>query len=131
MAGYIKSSKSNDWKTPKETYKELNDEFKFDFDPCPSPRSDWDGLKINWKERNFVNPPYKYLKDWIKKSFEEYKKGKLIVLLIPSRTDTIAFHKYIYPYAELRFLKGRLKFNDGKVSAPFPSVVVIFKGGLK
>ena len=48
-------------------------------------------------------------------------------MLIPSRTDTKAFHKYILPYAELRFIKGRLKFGNSKENAPFASVVVIFR----
>lgn len=47
-------------------------------------------------------------------------------MLIPARTDTKAFHEYIYGKAEIRFIKGRLYFNDGKGRAPFPSMVVIF-----
>ena len=48
-------------------------------------------------------------------------------MLIPARTDTKWFHKYIYGKAEIRFVKGRLKFGDSNNSAPFPSMVVIFK----
>lgn len=52
-----------------------------------------------------------------------------VVLLIPARTDTVYFHDYIYlqPNVEIRFIRGRLKFGDGKNSAPFPSMVVIFR----
>lgn len=53
--------------------------------------------------------------------------GSLVVMLIPARTDTRWFHDYIYGRAEIRFIKGRLKFNDGKGGAPFPSMVVIFR----
>lgn len=33
----------------------------------------------------------------------------------------------IYGKTEIRFIKGRLKFGAAKNSAPFPSMVVIFK----
>lgn len=49
-------------------------------------------------------------------------------MLIPARTDTKAFHKYIYGKAEIRFIKGRLKFGDSKDNAPFPSMIVVFDG---
>ena len=128
---YINKSKSDDWKTPKEFYDELDKEFNLDFDPCPYPMPNWNGLKIEWGKRNFVNPPYSQLKEWIKKSYEEWKKGKLVVMLIPSRTDTLAWHEYIFPNAEVRFIKGRLKFEyedkGGNIPAPFPSAVIIFK----
>jgi site-specific DNA-methyltransferase (adenine-specific) len=48
-------------------------------------------------------------------------------MLIPARTDTIAFHKYIYGKAEIRFIKGRLKFIGAQDAAPFPSMVVIYR----
>lgn len=48
-------------------------------------------------------------------------------MLIPARTDTRWFHDYIYHKSEIRFIRGRLKFNDGKNPAPFPSMVVIFR----
>lgn len=121
------TSLNQDWKTPKRFYQELNKEFKFDFDPCPS-NTKFNGLEIEWGKRNFVNPPYKYIYIWIKKGFEEFKKGKTVVFLIPSRTDTKWWHEFILPYAkEIRFIKGRLCFNDDGKPAPFPSCVVIFK----
>lgn len=67
--------------------------------------------------------------NWIKKAHDTWREfGNTVVMLIPARTDTKAFHEYIYNKAELRFVKGRLKFNDGKNPAPFPSMVVIFRG---
>lgn len=88
------SSLKQDWQTPKELYAELDKEFGFDFDPCPVNPS-FDGLSIGWGKVNFVNPPYKGIKDWVKKGFEEWQKGKTIVFLIPARTDTQYFHIYI------------------------------------
>lgn len=121
------SSLRLNWKTPKWLYKVLDKEFKFNFDPCP-PCPKFDGLKISWKKRNFVNPPYgRELPKWIKKGYEEYLKGKLVVLLIPSRTDTKYWHSYIMKATEIRFIKGRLKFDEYSNSAPFPSCIVIFK----
>ena len=52
---------------------------------------------------------------------------KWLVMLVPARTDTKRFHKYILPYAEIRFLKGRLTFVGAKDPAPFPNMVVIFR----
>ena len=119
------SSKSDNWTTPKDFYDKLNKEFDFDFDPCPvNPK--FDGLKIEWGERNFVNPPYSQIKLWMEKGREEYRKGKTVVFLVPSRTDTRWWHEYT-PDAEIRFIKGRLKFGDQKNSAPFPSCLIIFR----
>lgn len=76
----------------------------------------------------FCNPPYgRELPKWVKKCYEESLKGSLVVMLIPSRTDTRWFHDYIYGKAEIRFIKGRLKFNDGKRAASFPSMIVIYR----
>ena len=102
----------NDWATPKDFYEKLDKEFNFNFDPCPL-FADFDGLEIEWGERNFINPPYsRKLKDaFVKKAIEEASKGKLCVLLLPVSTSTILFHDYIQPNAdEIRFIKGRIKF---------------------
>lgn len=78
-------------------------------------------------ERVYCNPPYgRELPKWVKKCYEESSHAT-IVMLIPARTDTSYFHDYIYHKAEIRFIRGRLKFNDGKLGAPFPSMVVIFR----
>jgi site-specific DNA-methyltransferase (adenine-specific) len=124
------SSKRQDWRTPKNIYDELNKEFNFDFDPCFVSKDTIHGkdmLGSAWGGKSiYVNPPYKYLGQWIKKCHDEWKKGKTIVMLIPSRTDTKAFHEYIYRKAEIRFIKGRLCFDDSGRPAPFPSMIVIF-----
>ncbi len=86
-----------------------------------------------------MNPPYgRDIKHWIKKAYTESEKGSIVVCLIPARTDTAYWHDYIFGKAEIRFLRGRLKFQnrllpswrpDGShkiTSAPFPSAVVIF-----
>jgi site-specific DNA-methyltransferase (adenine-specific) len=76
----------------------------------------------------FCNPPYgRGIGDGVKKSYEESKQPEtVVVMLIPARTDTKWLHEYIYGKAEIRFIRGRLKFGGCKNAAPFPSMVVIF-----
>ena len=119
------SSKSDIWSTPKELYdKYINDGC---FDPCPIDPQ-WDGLEIEWKEKNFVNPPYSDISSWVDKSIDEViKNNSIVYLLVPSRTDTKWFHKLMNKsdiHIELNFIKGRLKFGTSKNSAPFPSVII-------
>ena len=78
----------------------------------------------------FCNPPYgKEIGKWVKKAYKEsLKPNTLVVMLIPARTDALYFHNYIYHKAEIRFVRGRLHFNESKQGAPFPSMVVIFNG---
>lgn len=133
---------NNNWATPKEFYDKFNNEFNFNFDPCPLNHdlNLWNGLEIDWKERNFINPPYsRELKEkFVIKAIEESKKGKLCVMLLPVSTSTKLFHEYIQPNAkEIRFIKGRIKFlginTFGEYvtdKAPMhDSMIVIFWGG--
>lgn len=78
----------------------------------------------------FCNPPYgRELPKWIEKCYSEsVKYGITVVMLIPSRTDTKAWHNWCMKAKEIRFIKGRLKFGDATNSAPFPSAVVVFDG---
>ena len=94
------------------------------------------GLEQPWYNPTYVNPPYgRKIGDWIKKAYEESVKGNLVVMLIPARTDTKWFHKYIYlrPKVQLSFLKGRLSMWNYDTNqphphkAPFPSMIVIFR----
>ena len=127
-------SKSDKWTTPHKLYDELHKEFNFNFDPCPITWKvgDADGLSIEWGSSTFCNPPYSKVALWIKKAYDESKKGKIIVMLINAITDTKAFHEYIYNKAEIRFIKGRISFIDPnnptkKQPNVKPSMLVIFK----
>ena len=121
------SSANDNWSTPIDVYNKLDEEFHFDFDPCPlNEEPDFDGLQIEWRESNFVNPPYSDIKNWCKKAYEEFQKGRTVVMLIPSRTDTRYWHDYIMKATEIRFIKGRLKFGGSKTNAPFPSAIIVF-----
>lgn len=102
---------SDNWATPKEFYDSLNQEFNFDYDPCPL--NGKGGLDGDWGERNYINPPYsRQLKEaFVKKATEQSSKGKLCVMLLPVSTSTKLFHEHIKPNAkEIRFIKGRIKF---------------------
>lgn len=90
-----------------------------------------DGLAQSWaNETVFMNPPYgRVIGDWIAKAYEESQKGATVVCLIPARTDTRYWHDYVMKAAEIRLVRGRLKFGNGKNSAPFPSAVVVFQEG--
>lgn len=135
------SSKKMNWSTPQKFFDELDNEFHFTLDPCASDENakcayyyteEEDGLIQDWSgETVFCNPPYgRELPKWIEKCFYEgQKENTTVVMLIPARTDTKAFHEYIYNKSEIRFIKGRLKFGGEKNSAPFPSMIVIYRGG--
>ena len=118
------SSATDHWSTPKEVYNALHREFQFNDDPCPILGSD--GLTRDWGTSIFCNPPYSDISRWCRRCYEEWQKGKTVVMLIPSRTDTRWWHDYIMKATEIRFIKGRLKFGGSKNSAPFPSCIVIF-----
>ena len=133
------SSNSDEWATPIEVFQQLDNEFCFNLDPCASDfnhkcetyyTAENDGLSHTWGGyRVFCNPPYSEIDKWVEKAYRESQQDNtLVVLLIPARTDTRYFHNFIYQRAEIRFIKGRLKFNQSKNSAPFPSMVVIYRG---
>ncbi|MCH8987934.1 MAG: adenine methyltransferase [Chloroflexi bacterium] len=120
---------SCEWATPKAVYDQLEAEFgPFDLDPCPKGYEGlWSGLTAEWTGRVFMNPPYgREIGKWLKKAYESSLKGALAVCLIPSRTDTRWWHQYVMK-GHVRFIEGRLCFNDDGKPAPFPSAVVVFK----
>lgn len=133
------SSKSDIWETPQGLFDKLNSEFGFTLDAaalpdnakCPSyytPKDD--GLIKPWTGTIWCNPPYgRTVGDWVRKAYETSLNGVTVVMLLPARTDTKWFHDFIYGKAEVRFLRGRLKFGGSKNSAPFPSMIVVFNGG--
>jgi len=119
------SSLTDHWSTPKSIYDLLNKEFHFNYDPCPL-NSEKDLYSEEWGSVVFCNPPYSELRKWLMKCYYHSLCGNIVVALIPSRTDTIAWHDYVMQASEIRFIKGRLKFGDSKNSAPFPSAIVIW-----
>lgn len=106
---------NDNWGTPPAFLEKLNRKFAFNFDPCPLNHNIilWDGLKVDWGERNFINPPYsRELKDaFVTKAVYESQKEKLCILLLPVSTSTVLFHKVIQPNARfIEYLERRLSF---------------------
>lgn len=138
---YMPVSQTDDWATPKDLWDGLNANYQFELDAAASMSNhlcdQWfgldhpdtyrrDGLSGKWQGRTWVNPPYgRVIYDWVKKAASH---DDLVVMLLPSRTDTKWFHDFVMPNADIQFLKGRLKFGAGITPAPFPSVLVTFNG---
>lgn len=131
------SSATDEWATPQQLFDELDREFHFTLDPCASAENHkcakWysksdDGLSKSWAgETVFCNPPYgTKIPKWVAKCAAENERGVVCVMLLPARTDTRWFHDYIYNKAEVRFIKGRVRFGGAKWNAPFPSMIVVF-----
>ena len=134
------SFKNMCWCTPQDFFDKLNEEFSFTLDAAATDKTakcplyftpETDGLKSSWKVAGggtvFCNPPYgREIGKWVQKAYEEAQTGTPIFLLIPARTD------FIYHKAEIRFIRGRLRFtdDDGNAAdpAPFPSMLVIYNG---
>jgi site-specific DNA-methyltransferase (adenine-specific) len=129
MSNFALSRMSDDnWATPKELYAVLDAEFHFDDDPCPlDPNVTVDGLAREWGQVCFMNPPYSDPTPWVRRAYEESLKGKIVVGLLRGDTSTRWFHDWVLGKAELRFIKGRLRFNESK-PAPFASIIAVWDG---
>lgn len=127
------------WETPQAFFDQLNAEFCFSLDACALPWNakceryytpEQDGLSQIWTGVVWCNPPYgRKIGKWVEKAASSVAEGATVVMLLPARTDTQWFHRYIYHQAEIRFVPGRLKFVGAKWNAPFPCMVVIFRPG--
>lgn len=127
-------SRSNEWETPQDLFDELNREFDFTLDVAATEQNTkcarfydraQDGLAQPWDGVCWCNPPYgREIAKWVKRAAEA---SSTVVMLLPARTDTRWFHDYIYGKAEIRFIRGRLRFSGATVNAPFPSMIVIFR----
>lgn len=130
------TSATDDWSTPPDLFAELHAEFDFTLDVCASAanarvpnyfNAERDGLAQDWTGVCWMNPPYgDAIAAWIAKAHQESEStASVVVCLVPARTDTAWWWDHCR-HAEIRFLRGRLKFGDGTNSAPFPSAVVVF-----
>jgi site-specific DNA-methyltransferase (adenine-specific) len=141
MTAYMPLSQTDDWATPQNVFNELDAIHNFTLDVAASSTNHktakWfgldhddlerrDGLTMSWAgESVWCNPPYgRVIKQWVKKAHEESKHAS-IVMLLPARTDTAWFHDYAIRH-KVTFIRGRLKFGNGLVAAPFPSILVEF-----
>lgn len=138
ISNALVSSDKQDWETPQWLFDMLDAEFGFTLDVCATAENakvpqfyspEMDGLSKPWTGVCWCNPPYgRAVWRWVKKAYEESRKGATVVMLLPARTDTRWFHEWVYEHAaEIRFLRGRLRFGGAKNSAPFPSMIVVFR----
>ena len=141
MTAYMPVSQTDDWATPQALFDQLDEIHNFTLDVAASSSNHktakWfgldhdnpalrDGLAMSWAgESVWCNPPYgRVIKEWVKKAHQESQHAS-IVMLLPARTDTQWFHDYAIRH-KVTFIKGRLKFGNGQVAAPFPSILVEF-----
>ncbi len=138
---YMPPSLTDDWATPKDLWNQATGFHDFELDAAASlsnhlceqwfgldhpDESRRNGLTGQWLGRTWVNPPYgRGIYDWVKKASEH---DDLVVMLLPSRTDTKWFHEFVLDKAHVQFIKGRLKFGAATTAAPFPSILVTFNG---
>lgn len=136
---YIPQSQTVEWGTPQDLFDKLNEEFGFTIDVAASDENakvfpyfdkNMNALEhpLAWNHQTvWCNPPYgRQIKDWVKMASEA--KDSIVVMLVPARTDTKWFHEYVYKRenVEIRFIKGRLKFEGAKDNAPFPSMIIVW-----
>ncbi len=131
-------SARSDHGTPQDLFKQLDSEFHFTLDVCASQANakvsrflsqQDDSLRRAWtNEICWMNPPYgREIGKWIQKALRESKvNNATVVCLVPARTDTNWFWNYCVQ-GEIRFIKGRLRFEGESSSAPFPSMIVVFR----
>ena len=137
------SQDSNEWCTPLWLFELLDNEFGFKLDAAATDDNtlcenyytkEEDGLTGPWHPyTTYVNPPYSGYQTalkWLTKAYAESVLGCTVVMLLPARTSNIWFHNFALKAAEIRFVDGRLRFQGANNSAPFPSMVVIFKHGI-
>jgi phage N-6-adenine-methyltransferase len=126
------SSQWSNCETPQSLFNDLDREFHFTLDVCALPYNakcahyytpDKDGLRQPWGGQVcWLNPPYgRAIGLWVAKAYQEALGGATVVALLPPRTDTAWWHQYIAKAADVRFIKGRLKFSNATNSAPFPT----------
>lgn len=117
-----KKGKNDNWATPKW----IMQLFKDYYDPCPlNPKPNFNGLKTEWKDFTYVNPPYSNVLPWIEKAIEENKKGKTIIMLLRVDCSTKWFKELMTAKAHILFFSERLHFNEHPQGTAFPSMLVI------
>lgn len=127
---------TDEWATPQALFDRLNAEFSFTLDVCATTMNakcaryltkHEDGLTKPWQGHCWMNPPYHHIQPWIKKAYHAAQQGATVVCLVPVATDTRWWWDYAR-HGEVRFLPGRLRFNDAPGSAPFPSAIIVLRG---
>tara|TARA_R110001583_G_scaffold44829_16_gene141880 strand:- start:1612 stop:2094 length:483 start_codon:yes stop_codon:yes gene_type:complete len=138
----IHSSEDMSWRTPRQLFDLLDDEFHFDLDAAASATNALcdryfteqdDALAQDWLSSQSVwcNPPYgRDLHRWMAKAYAESRKGPTVVMLVMACTETKWWREYAWRADEIRLIQRRVKFlrSSGKSAGPAPkgSAVIIF-----
>jgi site-specific DNA-methyltransferase (adenine-specific) len=135
------TSRTDEWSTPVDFWRRLDAEFHFELDPASTHENALcvrhyteaeNGLAQSWHPFGpvWLNPPFgRTLGLWVEKAYRESERGATVVALLPARPDTRWFHAWCWSAAEIRLVKGRLKFGGAANSAPFPTMVVVWAPG--
>lgn len=137
--GYMAEAQRADWCTPDVVLDPVRSFFggKIGLDPCGSKKShvnarrtylierDEDGLSLPWQACTYVNPPFDSLREWTAKAAAEAKRSE-IVFLMPSRTDTKAWHDHVATAEAVCFWRGRISFLGAEGPCPFPIALVFW-----
>ena len=125
------------WLTPPALITSLGE---FDLDPCCPNNLPWktakkfyslengqDGLKLSWKGRIWLNPPYS---NWVP-FLEKLKLHDNGISLIFARTETKGFFDHVWENADsILFLKRRVKFVKADLSSggssTAPSILIAY-----
>lgn len=127
------TKRSDYWNTPSNIYNKLMKEGWVDYNPEGSYYEPFSSEVGRFKDKRvFINPPFSLLgKEEMYETIEGLiRNGNEILFLMPSRTDTRYFHRFLEFEPAIYFFKGRLSFND-KGSAPFPTMLLLFNGDNK
>ena len=140
---WYQSSDSDDWWTPQWVFDMLDQEFGFEIDVCASAENakcqrffsrEDNALDQEWTGVCWMNPPYgrsgdRGIYQWMQKAHQSAQEGATVVCFVPARTDTLWWWDHALE-GEIRFIKGRLKYDNSNSISPFPQAVVIFRPGL-
>lgn len=141
--GYMASSKSTEWQTPKDLFDALWEEFGgFDLDPCGQREHHYtawkitsqgggfydgsvpgmDGLTQPWYGKVYMNPPYgPTVGRWVAKAASEVACGnaELVVALLKATTDVQWWHEYVEPprppWVDRGYTVDRPRFIRGRL----------------
>ncbi len=129
------ASNNQEYATPWNLFDKLNEEFQFTLDVCADSENkkvnafftkEENALEKDWIGSCWMNPPYKDMKKWVIKAYNEsIKNNSIVVCLIPARTNTAWWHEYCMK-GEIRFIKGRPKFEGCVHGLPQPLAIVVF-----
>ena len=133
------SSATPEWATPQWLFDALDQRFQFDLDVCATAENkkcacffspEQNGLLHSWQTyRCWMNPPYgRDIVEWVAKARQEAERGALVVGLLPARTDARWWQDHVLGHADIRLIRGRLKFGGATASAPFPSAIAVWWG---